>query len=176
MSMNAAALYYMIFETAFGPGAVFFTIEPLLFRRVLLPRKSMNWLTRQIRNMGVAKKAKAERARGLCYEILEYFRGKPISPPWEHLDLGTLTPLQICVLRAVAGIPYGQTRTYADIARQIGRPRAYRFVGMTMSKNPFPIIIPCHRVIRSDGSPGGFGGGVGLKRRLLALEKKYRAT
>jgi len=61
-------------------------------------------------------------------------------------------------------------RSYRDIAVAVGRPRAYRFVGTTLANNPFPILIPCHRVIRSDGSFGLFGGGSDMKRKLIELE------
>jgi methylated-DNA-[protein]-cysteine S-methyltransferase len=74
------------------------------------------------------------------------------------------------VWRAVAAIPYGETVSYAEIARRVGRPRAYRAVGAANGRNPIPIIIPCHRVVASDGGLGGYGGGLPLKRRLLELE------
>ena len=68
-------------------------------------------------------------------------------------------------------IPRGQTRSYGWVAQRIGKPRAVRAVGAACGANPVPVIIPCHRVIASDGSLGGFGGGLPMKRRLLALEK-----
>ena len=68
-------------------------------------------------------------------------------------------------------IPYGQTRSYKDIAEAIGHPKAFRAVGNANGANPVPIIVPCHRVIESNGGLGGYGGGVLLKKRLLALEK-----
>ena len=68
-------------------------------------------------------------------------------------------------------IPYGETWSYAKLARQIGHPRAVRAVGNAVGKNKFPIVVPCHRVIRSDGSVGGYSGGPKKKQRLLALEK-----
>ncbi len=67
-------------------------------------------------------------------------------------------------------IPRGETRSYAWIAKKIGKPNATRAVGAACGANPVPIIVPCHRVIASDGSLGGFGGGLPLKRRLLKLE------
>jgi len=84
-----------------------------------------------------------------------------------------LTPLQQLVLRATTDIPYGSVRSYKQIAEAIHRPRAYRFVGSTLAKNPFPILIPCHRVIRSDSSLGQFGGGTDLKRELIDLEAQF---
>lgn len=84
--------------------------------------------------------------------------------------MGGLTRLQQSVLAATASIPCGELRSYKDIAEAIDRPRAYRFVGTTLGENPFPIVIPCHRVIRSDGSYGQFGGGTDLKRKMIELE------
>jgi methylated-DNA-[protein]-cysteine S-methyltransferase len=80
------------------------------------------------------------------------------------------TPFQIRVWRAIARIPWGETRSYAWLARAAGRPRAVRAAANACGKNPLSIVIPCHRVIASDGSLGGFSGGLALKRKLLALE------
>lgn len=86
------------------------------------------------------------------------------------MDLSPYTSAQQTVYRTVAKIPYGQTASYGDVARMAGLPRAARFVGTTMANNRYPVFIPCHRVIKSDGSAGGFGGGSALKERMLALE------
>ncbi len=88
------------------------------------------------------------------------------------VDLASLTPFQQQVLAAAAEVPPGQVATYAEIAQRIGRPRAYRAVGQALGRNPVPILIPCHRVIATDGSLGGYSGGGGLKTKahLLALE------
>lgn len=86
-----------------------------------------------------------------------------------RLDLrGTFFQLQ-CWL-ALLEIPYGETRSYADIARAIGRPQAFRAVGLANNRNPIAIIVPCHRVIASDGTLCGYGGGLDLKHKLLELE------
>jgi methylated-DNA-[protein]-cysteine S-methyltransferase len=85
------------------------------------------------------------------------------------------TPFQVKVWRAVAEIPYGQTRAYGDVARRIRRPNAVRAVGAANGQNPLPIIIPCHRVIGSNGSLTGYGGGLPIKRALLALESRQRS-
>jgi len=74
------------------------------------------------------------------------------------------------VLRAVSAIPYGQVRTYQFIAKQIGNPKAARAVARALATNPFLLVIPCHRVIRSDGKLGGYRGGLKMKRRLLKSE------
>ncbi len=81
----------------------------------------------------------------------------------------TGTPFQQEVWREVRAVPYGETRTYGQIARAIGRPRAFRAVGAANGQNRLPLVIPCHRVVAASGL-GGYGGGPGLKRKLLQLE------
>jgi O-6-methylguanine DNA methyltransferase len=80
------------------------------------------------------------------------------------------TPFQLAVWSALRNVPYGETRSYADIASAVGNPRAVRAVGGANNKNPLPIVIPCHRIIGSDGSPVGYGGGLDRKAYLLELE------
>ena len=82
------------------------------------------------------------------------------------------TSFQMKVWKALLDIPYGETRSYKDIAETVGSPKAYRAVGMTNHKNPISIIIPCHRVIGADGKLVGYGGGLDLKKILLDIEKK----
>lgn len=89
------------------------------------------------------------------------------------IDLSTLSEFERSVLEATRTVPYGSTVSYAELARRVGRPGAARAVGNALRRNPVPLIVPCHRVIRRDGSPGGFGGpdGSAEKLRLLALEQ-----
>lgn len=88
------------------------------------------------------------------------------------LDLSRMTPFQQSVLHATRRIPPGTLWTYGQMARAIGKPQASRAVGQALGRNPVPIVIPCHRVVASDGSLGGYsgGGGIASKRKLLALE------
>lgn len=88
------------------------------------------------------------------------------------LDWSLGTPFQQSVWRALQQIPYGQTISYAQLAQNIGKPTAYRAVANANGKNPFSIIIPCHRVVASDGGLGGYTGGVDKKRLLLDIEQK----
>jgi len=85
------------------------------------------------------------------------------------------TPWQTKVWWALAEIPFGETRSYGDIARRVGNPKASRAVGMANNRNPIALIIPCHRVIGADGSLTGYGGGLPLKERLLAHERRVLA-
>lgn len=86
------------------------------------------------------------------------------------LDLSGLSEFYLRLATALAGVAYGQTTSYGALAAAAGRPRAARAAGNFLAANPFPVILPCHRVVRSDGGLGGFSGGAGWKRRLLALE------
>ncbi len=107
-------------------------------------------------------------------ELDEYFAGqrRQFSFP---LDLRG-TDFQLACWRALLDIPYGETRTYADIARAISRPKAFRAVGMANNRNPIAIVVPCHRVIASDGTLCGYGGGLDAKRKLLELEGALTAS
>ena len=102
-------------------------------------------------------------------ELDEYFAGerREFSMP---LDLRG-TEFQLACWHALLAIPYGETRSYADIARAIGHPQAFRAVGMSNNRNPVAIVVPCHRVIASGGSLCGYGGGLDIKRKLLDLEQ-----
>lgn len=103
-------------------------------------------------------------------QLGDYFAGKrhsfdlPLAP--------TGTPFQRDVLAALQQIPYGETRSYGELAKAVGRPKASRAVGAANGRNPLPIVIPCHRAIGSDGSLTGFGGGLETKRFLLDLERR----
>lgn len=92
------------------------------------------------------------------------------------LDMEGYSSFEKDVWECVMKIPYGERRTYGWIANEIGKKRAARAVGNALGKNPFPPIVPCHRVVHSDGSLGGFSGGLDLKRALLELEKNYSAA
>lgn len=106
-------------------------------------------------------------------QLSEYFSGKrrefslPLSPKG--------TEFQLRVWRALETIPYGETRSYGDMARLIGSPKACRAVGMANHRNPISIIVPCHRVVGANGSLTGYGGGLDAKRFLLDLEQQNRA-
>lgn len=110
--------------------------------------------------------------RDAIRQVLEYLEGKRTEFELS-LDLRG-TPFQNTVWQALLAIPYGETRSYAEIARSVGNPEAVRAVGTANGANPVPLIVPCHRVIQSGGKLGGYGGGLDLKRRLLAMEQTLR--
>ena len=103
-------------------------------------------------------------------ELLEYFEGERqhFSLPIDLLGRGTT--FQREVWQALQQIPYGQTTSYGEIAQRIQRPKAVRAVGTAIGHNPLRLIIPCHRVLRADGSLGGYNGGTEMKRSLLEIE------
>ena len=107
-------------------------------------------------------------------QLRQYFDGEreKFDVACEFGQIGT--PFQRLVWNALQKIPYGQTRTYRDIAEAIGHPKAYRAVGQANHCNPFVIVVPCHRVVGSDGSLTGFGGGLENKKILLDLERERK--
>jgi methylated-DNA-[protein]-cysteine S-methyltransferase len=107
-------------------------------------------------------------------QLREYFAGKRKKFSIK-LDIGG-TDFQNAAWNSLATIPYGQTISYAQQAKLVRKPRAFRAVGSANGKNPVAIILPCHRVIASDGSLGGYAGGLSIKRKLLALEKASSET
>lgn len=104
-------------------------------------------------------------------QLGEYCEGKRTAFSLS-LDTSIGTPFQRQVWSALQAIPFGETINYATLAKSIDKPTAYRAVANANGKNPFPIVIPCHRVIASDGSLGGYTGGLNIKRFLLSLESQ----
>ena len=103
-------------------------------------------------------------------QILNYLNGKRKSLNFLVVHLNT--PFCKRVLEAERNIPYGQTRSYGEVAQMVGRPKAIRAVGSANANNPLPLYFPCHRIICSDGSLGGFGWGLEVKKWLLEMETK----
>ena len=107
-----------------------------------------------------------------CIELDEYFKGKRKNFSFPMLPEGT--EFQNKVWKALIEIPYGEKRTYKDIAITIGNPKACRAVGLANNKNPLPIVVPCHRVIGSNGKLVGYAGGLDIKEKLLEIEKENK--
>jgi methylated-DNA-[protein]-cysteine S-methyltransferase len=166
-------LSYQIIPTAWGNAAVVFRNTPCFIQEIFLPSPDTATRIQHLFPEPESFSPLPPSVDTLIQWISDYFMGKPVcdpNPMWEWLDFGSATRLQKAVYHATFRIPYGQTRSYRQIAEAVGRPGASRFVGNTMAKNPFPVLIPCHRVIRSNGSLGQFGGGVDLKRKMLEIE------
>jgi len=110
--------------------------------------------------------------RGAIEQLGAYFAGRRSTFDLTLAPAGT--PFQLRVWELLRTIPYGETVSYGELARRLGTPTGARAVGAANGRNPIPIIIPCHRVVGSDGSLTGFGGGISIKRQLLDLEAAHR--
>lgn len=152
-------------------GMLFAASTPAGLAYLGLPHASgrgfAGWLRRHAPDATLRESWRAN--RGAASQILEYLEGKRTAFELE-LDLRA-TPFQTRVLRAVARIPYGETRAYGAVARSIRQPAAVRAVGAANGANPIPLVIPCHRVVASTGRLQGYGGGLELKAWLLAMER-----
>ncbi|MBM4338911.1 MAG: methylated-DNA--[protein]-cysteine S-methyltransferase [Deltaproteobacteria bacterium] len=112
-----------------------------------------------------------QKNREVLFQLKKYVKGE-LKHFQCRLDLKG-TPFQRKVWSALTKIPYGKTRSYQDVARTIGHPKAFRAVGNANGNNPAPLIVPCHRVIESNGGLGGFGHGLKVKKQLLDFEKSH---
>ena len=121
---------------------------------------------------GIRSDAANELTALVFQQLDEYFKGTRKTFDFPYQLHGT--PFQETVWAALREIPYGETRSYKDIAEAVGCPRAFRAVGMANHANPIFIAIPCHRVIGADGSLVGYGGGLGMKKLLLELERRNK--
>ncbi|MGW5240992.1 methylated-DNA--[protein]-cysteine S-methyltransferase [Monashia sp. NPDC004114] len=121
------------------------------------------------RHIGTRILKSGKRFDQLVQELDEYFNGRrhTFETP---VDLRLAHGFRLSVLQHLRDIPYGSTESYAQVAAAAGSPRAVRAVGSACATNPVPIVVPCHRVVRSDGSLGGYLGGIAVKERLLGLE------
>jgi len=162
---------YQIVETAFGYAALAFAVDPFRLVEVRLPQPDLDALCRPFDERRWQIDNGHAEASCMASGLAAYFDGGRVEIPWSAMDFSGFTATQQAVYRTVAGIPYGNTASYGQVAWMAGLPRAARFVGTTMANNRYPVFIPCHRVIRSDGSPGLFGGSEALKIRMLALER-----
>jgi methylated-DNA-[protein]-cysteine S-methyltransferase len=125
-------------------------------------------ITERMREHGIEVVEDSARTADLRRQFEEYFAGERREFDLTLAPEGTL--FERSVWEELRRIPFGETRSYGEIARAIGRPNAFRAVGRANGANPIPIVVPCHRVIGSDGSLTGFGGGLEAKSRLLEIE------
>lgn len=177
-------LHSTIFSSSVGPLFLAASAKGLValeFDARLPGQQTIRPNPRDLRSEGKGSKTKAahfeESTRALqlyVRELEEYFAGQRREFSFA-LDLRG-TDFQLACWRALIKIPYGETRTYADIARAVDRPTGFRAVGMANNRNPVAIVVPCHRVIASDGTLCGYGGGLDIKRKLLELEGALSGT
>jgi methylated-DNA-[protein]-cysteine S-methyltransferase len=155
------------FATAFGPMALVWRPERegTRIEQLLLPRPDGG-----AASLPSAAPRSCPAIDDLIALLLRYLAGEPITLPLELAALESCSPFQQRVLRADHAIPRGMVSSYGLIAAHLGIPGAARAVGRALATNPFPILIPCHRAVRSDGTLGGYQGGLPMKRALLEME------
>jgi O-6-methylguanine DNA methyltransferase len=170
-------LNYLVFNTPLGWMGVLGSQKGL--RRLVLPQPLPEEVLQIINEFAlkwhdqIPSGAEAGYLGDLPDRIRDYFAGKVVGFA-DKLDLSWASLFQRSVWKVDQSIPYGETRTYHWVAEKLSMPKAARAVGQALARNSLPIIIPCHRVIYSDGSLGGFSGGQDWKRRLLEIEAKAK--
>ena len=127
-------------------------------------------LARIVRRYGPGVLPDARKADPVARQLDQYWSGKRTSFD-VAVDLSPLTDFQRRILGATARVPFGEVSTYAKVAAKAGSEKASRAAGQALGSNPIPIVVPCHRILASDGSLGGYAGGLDAKRRLLGLER-----
>ncbi len=164
--------FYDPIESRFGTIGIFWKGKDgrTAVTRILLPAEAER-ISKTAGRRGFRPKGKPSPEMDRFFaEIRDYLEGKPVEFSFSLLDMSACPDFQKKVLRTDQKIPRGKVATYGGLAQRIGAPRGARPVGTAQALNPFPIVVPCHRVVRSDGGLGGYGGGLGLKRSLLEME------
>ncbi len=166
---------WLVFDTSWGWAAVL--SDNRLIKQTILPSAvGLNEFKASLESNGIESRLIGENdvTLPLINNIRRYFQGQLIEN-WEaQWDINSLPVFTQKVLKHVTNIPYGMTKTYGEVARELEKPRAARAVGRALSLNPLPLLIPCHRVLAQNGGLGGFTapGGVETKKALLALENE----
>jgi methylated-DNA-[protein]-cysteine S-methyltransferase len=169
--MKKSSYLYSAIETGLGETGVVFRLcrkKPLVCR-IILP-DSQRSVSEEIRKAYPGVVLDSPGGGEICTRIAAFLSGNDVSFALSQLDLGIVRGFTRLVLQAAFAIPRGFVITYSGLAARIGRPHSARAVGNALAANPFPLVIPCHRVVKRDGALGGFGGGTRLKRSLLELE------
>jgi methylated-DNA-[protein]-cysteine S-methyltransferase len=168
--MTTEAKKFLIFDTTEGPAAVVGGSGGIA--GVILPGLRRSALGREIARRFPGAREGERGLKGAAAALASYFETGRLPARLPRLDLSGIGGIRKKVYEALARLPAGRTVTYAELAQRIGHPGAHRSVGSALARNPVPVFVPCHRVIRSDGGMGGFTaeGGIELKRRMLELE------
>ncbi len=164
---------FCIIDSRYGQVGLVWTIQEgaAVVQQVLLPREDQAIIKVIECSWPGFEEVKGAKVPSVAEKIAAYLQGKQVifslnDLGREHLDPG----FRQDVLRQTLRIPLGMVDTYGGLAAKIGHPKAARAVGTALANNPFPLVIPCHRVVRADGHIGCFGGGEPMKRRLLEME------
>ncbi len=161
-------------------GWIGLVISPAGLRATTTPRRSRDEALREVSEMGAVEPAGEGEAADLPRRVIALAEGERVDLRgdivWDSLSAGGrgLSGFRRAVLEETLRIPAGETRTYGWLARKVGRPRAARAVGRVMATNPLPVVVPCHRVVGSDGALHGYGGGLDVKAALLRAEGARR--
>lgn len=151
-------------------GFVGVALSPLGIRHSTLFHRTRGAALAELRAHGATTDEDDPRAAGIIDLLQRYAAGERISLGEYPVDLPPCQPMQRDAWLALREIPRGETRSYGWLAQRVGHPSAARAIGATMGANPIPLWLPCHRVVASDGSLHGFGGGLAMKQALLELE------
>jgi methylated-DNA-[protein]-cysteine S-methyltransferase len=172
MLPNMSETGFTLFETAIGACAIAWTRDGVC--AVQLPAASKALTRRHMQRLrpGAAEKMPPPEVSDACAAIKDLLAGAPVLLSDIRLDLSGVPSFHQDVYRVTRTVKPGETITYGEIAKRLGLPGAAQAVGQALGKNPFPLIVPCHRVLAKGGKSGGFSapGGVATKLRLLAIE------
>ena len=161
--------YYCIVKSRFGEVTIVWRWPDKKVVRVFLPRQRDLFKSSVYNSARVLEKSDRN-VWNICAKMSSMLQGRPTGFSLDNLDWSATYPFQQRVLRMEQRIARGMVSTYGRLGSKLGHPRAARAVGTALARNPFPLIIPCHRAVRSDRSLGGYAGGLAMKRKLLELE------
>jgi O-6-methylguanine DNA methyltransferase len=167
--MRSPGFSFSVLKTSFGRVVVVWRSSSSRVVRVFLPLQYRLFRASAFHRSGVERKPSGMIANN-CRQIESLLGGRAIRFDMDSIDWSMASRFQQSVLLMENRIPRGMVSTYGRIALKLGKPGAARAVGNALARNPFPLVIPCHRAIRNDGSLGGYAGGIAMKKRLLELE------
>jgi methylated-DNA-[protein]-cysteine S-methyltransferase len=163
-------MFYSIFDTSLGScGIVYRSVKQAEVVHIFLPQSEKENLNRLVSQYPSVRQADSPLIERLSENIVRFLEGEDVSFSMDLMDTSVCYPFQLEVISTERTIPRGMTATYGWVAKQINT-KGVRAVGSALARNPFPLVVPCHRAIRSDRTLGGFQGGLGMKRRLLEME------
>jgi len=155
-------------------GKVYYAVSEKGAVAITTPGQKMADLEDLFKSLGLAQTMEEDSSNlhQVGSELLEYFRGERQNFTFPLDEVGT--DFQLKVWQALRQVPYGEVRSYKEIAMAIGKPKACRAIGQANAKNPLPIVTPCHRICAADGGLGGFAGGLECKQQLLDFERVHK--
>lgn len=163
-------MFYSLFDSAYGVcGIVYRNPEDPRVIHIFLPRTRNDVKSRILSMFPKSEEKNVPKVDELISDIVRYLNGEPVNFTLDLLDLSVCYPFQLKVITTERTIPRGMAATYSRVAKHI-ETKGVRAVGNALARNPFPLVVPCHRAIRSDRTLGGFQGGLEMKRQLLEME------